>query len=169
MIKEAGTNGFVLSLYKQELAGQTSPWGVHVKIVDFETLPDGLLGVTIEATSLVSITNLTTDKDELRHADTIEFEHWPEQVANDTTDMIASLLQLLMKENSQYSELYHSTNIQSEPQWASPTWVARRWLEILPISYQYREKFVQSDTFNAAQNYIQTMVLGLKNSSTIKV
>nr|WP_256448324.1 MULTISPECIES: LON peptidase substrate-binding domain-containing protein [unclassified Psychrosphaera] len=169
MVKESMQSGFVLSLYKPDLVHESSPWGVHVSIVDFEMLPDGLLGIVIKANNLVELTNMELEHDGLRCATISVLEHWPERDEDQYSQRLAAQLQQLMTQNKQYGSLYQNALFDAAPQWHNPVWVNQRWLEILPISYQHRAKFIQSSTFDVAQNFIQTMVLGLQNSPTIKI
>lgn len=168
MIKLAANTGFVLSVYKPELKEQTSPWGVHVEVIDFDRTADGLLSVVIKANNLVKVGNIQCDEDGLRHSEITPLNHWPEENESETSQQLAMQLQMLMQEHQSYRDLYLDPLYDVTPQWQSPNWVCRRWLEILPMSYHYRKKFISDNTYNAAQNYIKTMVLGLQNSSTIK-
>lgn len=169
MVKESMQSGFVLSLYNPELVHQSSPWGVHVSIVDFETLPDGFLGIVIKANYLVELAKMELEHDGLRRASITQLSHWPEQIEDENSKSLANQLQHLMAQNEQYGLLYQNALFDATPQWHNPVWVNQRWLEILPISYQHRAKFIQPSTFNVAQNFIQTMVLGLQNSPIDKI
>ena len=168
MIKQSAETGFVLSVFKPELEGQTSPWGVHVEVIDFDRTPDGLLSIVIKANNLVSLNSLQSDNDGLRHSAVTAIKHWPDMPQSEESLELAAQLNVLMEEHQIYGDLYLSPNYDAEPQWHSPVWVCRRWLEILPMSYEYRKKFIQDDTYLTAQNYIKTMVLALQISSKIK-
>lgn len=168
LIKESATEGFALSVYKPELDNQTSPWGVHVDIIDFDLMPGDLLVVVIKARELISITDISTENDGLRRGTVESLDHWPEEPSNADSKMLADALLYLMEQNASYGDLYANQQYNAAPNWQSPTWVNRRWLEVLPMSYEFRSKFIYPGTFSAAQNYIKTMLLGLENSTTIK-
>jgi uncharacterized protein len=167
MIKENITDGFVISLHQPELSFQSSPWGVHVDVIDFDRLPDGLLSVVVKASQFGMLSKMAYDGEELRHAVFSPTVHWPKQCPSELSTQLSEHLQHLMTNNKVFGQLYLTPYYNALPQWQSPTWVVSRWLEILPLSYQSRSKFIAEDSFKLAQNYIETMVLGLQNSTTI--
>lgn len=161
MVKESAESGFALSVYNKALPDLTSNWAAKVDIIDFETLPDGMLGIVIKAKYMVALSNIKRDEDNLASADTTQIEHWPDLEELETEQGELSVrLQHVVEQNKQLADLYQNPMYGNEPNWNSITWVCRRWLEVLPISYQCRKDFVDPGSFKSAQDFIKTMVLG---------
>jgi hypothetical protein len=80
MVKEScNGDGFVLSHPDQASPWLSTTWGSRVEITDFETLDDGLLGITVQAQQLVNLTDFYRQPDGLLKARTDIIEHWPQQ------------------------------------------------------------------------------------------
>lgn len=97
-----------------------------VKLVDFDQLDDGLLGITVEGVSLARVDEVQSDLDGLRWADCMPFDLWPEgSSAGDPR--IQGALARLFSEYPEIGELY------PQPGLDSLRWSLQRWLELLPI------------------------------------
>jgi hypothetical protein len=154
MVKScAGSRPFALSLYRKEAEQLSSDWAAEVEIIDFETLEDGLLGITVKANRLIGLSDFERDEDNLLFANTIELAHWPEIADNDANPILAEKLKAIMAEHSLLGELY------PEAQYDSARWVNSRWLELLPMNYDLKQQFTQSDSFLPATKFIKTIVL----------
>lgn len=160
MVKQsAGADGFVLSLLQRENEYSTSDWGAWVEIIDFETLPDGMLGITVEAKHLVLLSDFYYEQDQLLNAKIEVKSHWNElhneQYINpvsfkDIQDTYTDLL----SQQSQLSELY------PQPNCGNLTWLVSRWLEVLPLNAEMRKKLTQQDSFGLALETVETILLG---------
>ncbi|NTS76481.1 LON peptidase substrate-binding domain-containing protein [Catenovulum sp. SM1970] len=155
MVKEAVQgDGFALSLYQEDNEFGTSGWATWVKIIDFETLPDGLLSIDIQGQSMMKIDEVWYEEDKLRRGNLSLIPHWSPEVHSEDTLDICDELKRVFEHNPQYSELYR------EPHFESATWVCQRWLEILPIENQEKAQFIQPNSFNQAKHFLNNIILG---------
>jgi hypothetical protein len=154
MVKScAGSQPFALSLYRKEAEQLSSDWAAEVEIIDFETLEDGLLGITVKANRLIGLSDFERDDDNLLFANTTELAHWPEIADDDPNPILAEKLKGIMAEHSVLGELY------PKAQFDSARWVNSRWLELLPMNYELKQQFTQADSFSPATKFIKTIVL----------
>tara|TARA_B100000945_G_scaffold298723_1_gene278777 strand:- start:232 stop:834 length:603 start_codon:yes stop_codon:yes gene_type:complete len=67
LVKKESSNNYITDVYE---------YGSHVKIADWNKLPDGLLGITVEGRCIVKILNSSLDKNGLLNGEinTLEFE-----------------------------------------------------------------------------------------------
>lgn len=157
MVKETvGANGFVLSYLQKEKEFASSDWGAWVSIIDFETLPDGMLGITVEAKQLVYLKDFYYQEDRLLNATVTPKPHWQQsQVSEDAEfEQIKRTYNELLEQQAQLAELY------PEPKLDEPQWLVARWLEVLPLNSEIRHKLTQSDSFEFAIDTIETIILG---------
>jgi hypothetical protein len=114
--------------------GNVSSLGTLVRIVDFETLSDGLLGITVVGEKRFSIKRVRADSDGLRHAEVEWLENW--QVPDGTLnfDFLSQQLAHVYEEFPQLGMLYLHRF------YDDPTWVTQRWLELLPLDCSLFEK-----------------------------
>lgn len=158
MVKEsAGADGFILSYLQKDKEFQCCDWGAWVEIVDFETLSDGILGITIEANQLVRLTDFYYEQDNLLNATIDVFEHWTADSLPSTSLSLRGIQQAyveLLHQQTQLSEFY------PEPEVENSTWVVARWLEVLPLNTEVRKKLTDIDSFKLALKTVETIILG---------
>lgn len=125
--------------------------GTLVRIVDFESLPDGYLGITIIGDRLFEIESLTTESDGLRRAkvqfksmDTsdsfLQSQAWPNE--------LQQRLQEVFNNYPEFARLYPEHNFDD------PLWVCNRWLEILPLPSDVKQELLSGNDFYQMQNYL---------------
>ena len=107
-----------------------------VRIVDWDTLPDGLLGVTVEGMRRVSIADVEMKAEQLLKAD-VETIAEDEDIPLDETfkawaDLIKSVLTHL-------GEPYNQLEFQLD----SANWVASRMTEVLPLELSVKQKILE--------------------------
>ena len=156
MVKEAAVSGgFVISLNQSTNDQACADWGAWVEIIDFEQLPDGLLGLTVEAKSLVALSDFYYEDDDLLNATITQIPHWAETSEPAATEKLQLAYRELLDEQPQLSSLYPSLEEATEAQW-----VVSRWLEILPLTFNCRKKLTEINSFELALNTVETIVLG---------
>jgi len=119
-------------------AGETSTVGTTARIVDFNALPDGLLGITCQGERKFSVAKLWQQEDGLYCAD-VEFVA-PEE-AMDLPPEYDHLGELLRKVLPELGELYS----QMPPDFANASWVGCRLAEILPIALAEKQHCLELD------------------------
>ncbi|MGR5237026.1 LON peptidase substrate-binding domain-containing protein [Vibrio alfacsensis] len=107
--------------------GNVSSIGTLVTIVDFETLSDGLLGITVAGEKRFSVKRIRADADGLRHAEVEWMDNW--KVPRPFPDFV-NLSQQLAHVYEQFPQL---GNLYQHRFYDDPSWVVQRWLELLPL------------------------------------
>jgi len=119
-------------------AGETSAVGTTARIVDFNALPDGLLGITCIGERKFSVLKHWQQEDGL-HVGDLEFAapEGPTELPGE----FAHLGELLRKVLPELGELY--ANVPKH--FADASWVGCRLAEILPIALSEKQYCLQID------------------------
>ncbi len=146
LVKESCDNGqgFVLAMKN---ADDMLPYGTLVTITDFETLPDGLLGITIQANHRVEIFNIFQEKDGLWKGDIELLLDW--SLTQESAGLLGEQLVLLFASHPLHAAQYHD-----ELDFNNLTWVCQRWLEVLPLSNEQQQWFLSQNSYKAARDFI---------------
>ncbi len=123
--------------------------GTLVRIVDFETLNDGLLGITVVGEKRFTIKQIRSDSDGLRHAQIEWMENWLEPHGLFRLNQLSQYLDSVYEEFPQLGELYLHRF------YDDPTWVIQRWLELLPLDCHLFEKLAGADDCIPAFNFLR--------------
>ncbi|MFY2507854.1 LON peptidase substrate-binding domain-containing protein [Vibrio pectenicida] len=101
--------------------------GTLAKIVDFEVLEGGLLGVTVVGTKRFRIGSVRSEYDGLRQAKVEWLSAWSYSKIEVQHQHLSDHLQDVYRHFPQFSELH--------PQcfFDDASWVCQRWLELLPV------------------------------------
>ncbi|MCH8492000.1 MAG: LON peptidase substrate-binding domain-containing protein [Idiomarina sp.] len=131
------------------------PIGTLAKIVDFETLNDGYLGITIVGESLFDIHAIETEKDGLRTAN-VSFRSGLANVAKVETESTqeCELKKRLQEVFTNYPEF---AGLYPEQHFDSAEWVCNRWLEILPLAAEAKQELLAANNLRVTQNYLQCL------------
>jgi Lon protease-like protein len=137
--------GFVIVLISEgkEVGGTPQIYctGCYVDIIDWESLPGGLLGISIQARHRVRLSNSTVRDDGLLHAETTPFES---TLDNDPplpkafAPLSDTLKQLL---NHPFTQ-QHKDNVD----FSSTADVCYRLSELLPISSKQKQQLLETET-----------------------
>ncbi|CAG9001411.1 MAG: hypothetical protein CENE_03431 [Candidatus Celerinatantimonas neptuna] len=119
---------------------QFSPVGTAVKVIDFNPLEYGLLGVTVLGYKRFKINTIKEQTTGLLEA-TIEFlPTWPVRTLPDHELYIAQRLCDVYSQYPELGELYQERDLQNL------TWLCQRWLEILPISIAHKQELMATNS-----------------------
>ncbi|MCG9729344.1 LON peptidase substrate-binding domain-containing protein [Shewanella sp. Isolate13] len=103
------------------------PIGTRCKIIDFETLEDGLLGITISGIERFKLEHFTNEKDGLKRGKVTILPGWdPIPIANNQ-QKLTQVLRELMTHYPTHLTRYNIENFNDL------AWICQRWLEILPL------------------------------------
>ncbi len=158
MVKEALTaqSGFGICMLnpkgKTEDNTHILPIGTLVHVVDFESLPDGILGITVAGEQLFEIQGIDTAKDGLRSGDVTLREHWPTSAISDEDILLRQRLQEVFDAYPELSQLYPEKKFDDEP------WICQRWLEILPLEPQKKQELLSSKHTQPVKEFIRQLV-----------
>ncbi|WP_395341037.1 LON peptidase substrate-binding domain-containing protein [Ningiella sp. W23] len=128
------------------------PLGTFCKVIDFDILEDGLLGVTIEGQYCVSINNIETQYDELRIGQCTTCPDWhcesdPEELAPMTERLIE-----VFERYPEVSKLYDNAKFDDS------VWVVNRWLELLPVGAEQKQHFMAQRDCNRIVEYLSQLI-----------
>ena len=134
-------SGFVLSLIRegQETGGGAVVWpvGAQVRIIDWDSLDDGLLGITVEAVSRVRLSNFREDRDHLLWAHAEPLPDDPDRVLPPEFATFARLLEKILEQiGPPFDRL--------EAHLDDAGWVAGRLTELLPIDPEVKQKLLEA-------------------------
>ncbi|WP_319554940.1 LON peptidase substrate-binding domain-containing protein [uncultured Vibrio sp.] len=119
--------------------GNVSSIGSLVRIVDFETLSDGLLGITVVGEKRFKVQRLRADDDGLRHAEVEWMANWADNGELYSFEGLSQQLACIYEEFPQLGSLYEHRF------YDDPAWVTQRWLELLPLDCRLFEQLVGAE------------------------
>ncbi|WP_070970714.1 LON peptidase substrate-binding domain-containing protein [Vibrio sonorensis] len=127
-------------------SAQLSQIGCRVRIVDFESLDGGLLGITVVGEKRFLIKRVRTEYDGLRIATVDWRDEWQMREVTDGAQGLSDRLRDLYMEFPQVGELYEQCFFDDT------SWVCQRWIEILPLTNEQFDSITRSDDcFDALQ------------------
>ncbi|MBT1445845.1 LON peptidase substrate-binding domain-containing protein [Shewanella sp. JM162201] len=109
------------------------PIATRADIVDFETLEDGLLGITISGRERVALGPWQSDSDGLKRAEASVLPAWDALPMTAKHQHLADGLRQVMAHFPTQLANY------SDNDFNNLTWVCSRWLELLPLSLQNKQ------------------------------
>lgn len=149
----AGDKGFAITcpLMSFEPSCDQNNWGSWVKIVDFATGDDGLLHIDVQCVEMVKLQDITIESDGLKRGNVEIYRHWAEDnaVSDDLDGKDLSLsLQHLFEQHIFLQDLYKNPQFDSQP------WVVSRWLELMPLQDEDKNRFVHPCSFDQAKDFV---------------
>lgn len=139
-MRENNCFGVALITEGREAGGKarTTGVGTTARIVDFERLDDGLLGITARGEQKFSIAEVKTQSDGLNVAD-VNF--LPEEPAMEIPEDLAILAELLKQAFVQVGAAYGN----EPPHYENASWVGMRLAEILPLPMPEKQQCLEMD------------------------
>jgi Lon protease-like protein len=158
MIKEVceAQSGFVVCMINT--AGDKTnnthifPLGTFCKVIDFDILEDGLLGVTIEGQYCVSIAEVETQFDGLRIGQCEKGKVWQCSMPIDDLAPMNERLKEVFEKYPDVSQLYDKTKFED------PIWVVNRWLELLPVGAEQKQHFMAQQDCGKVVEYLSQLI-----------
>ncbi|HYX73675.1 MAG TPA: LON peptidase substrate-binding domain-containing protein [Steroidobacteraceae bacterium] len=137
-LKASRAFGVVLILEGEE-AGEVAsvaPSGTSARLVDFDTLPDGLLGIDCLGEQCFRVLKRWRQEDGLNVA---EVEYLPDDVPCALPAELVHLGELLREVLPQLGERYAHVVARYE----DAGWVANRWAEVLPLTAAEKQQLLE--------------------------
>ncbi|MEN9583651.1 MAG: hypothetical protein RLZZ616_657 [Pseudomonadota bacterium] len=156
MIAAAGDQGFVLCMLdprQPDALRNMYPIATRVRIIDFDQLPDGLLGITVLGIERVKIAELWQEPDGLRIGEVALLPPWQAGRLNADQHSLARALQDVFNDYPEYAALYH------DPDWYDASWVAQRWLEVLPIPVEQKQWLLAAEDNQPALSLLSGLLV----------
>ena len=158
MIKQAcaSDSGFVICMLNAK-GDKTSnahifPLGTHCKVIDFDVLEDGLLGVTVEGIECVSIKDVQTEFDDLRIGECEPAGKWECDIKVNELHPINLRLKEIFDRYPEVSSLYSTTRFED------PIWVINRWIELLPVGAEQKQHFLNQSDYKKVLSYLSQLI-----------
>ncbi|WP_117235351.1 LON peptidase substrate-binding domain-containing protein [Vibrio maerlii] len=157
MVKECCANdiGFGMNLAsgRKSTSGITiSTVGTMVKIIDFETLPDGLLGITVVGNQRFSLQQVWSEHDGLRKAKVEWLDNWNHSELNGSDSFLSVQLEQIYNKFPQLGALY------SHRFFDDASWVAQRWLELLPLESEQFELLTSASSCQPSIDFLRSAI-----------
>ncbi|MCL1091326.1 LON peptidase substrate-binding domain-containing protein [Shewanella profunda] len=153
LVAESLKSGQGFGLCMTEEDGKTiQPIGTLVHIINFETLADGMLGISIQGTQRFKLNSIEIENDGLNRGDVSLLDNWPTmQIAADER-YLSQMLQNILKEYPQHLQHYHPK------QFDDIAWVCQRWLEILPVQATEKYPCINSPDHTVARDLLRAVI-----------
>lgn len=126
--------------------------GTFAKVVDFDLLDDGFLGVTVAGERCFKIISVSTQADELRKGKCQWIDEW---TAQSLVESISPINERLIEIFDKYPEL---KTLYQKPKFNDPIWVIYRWLELLPVNAEQKQQFLQQKDCVKAFDFLTQLV-----------
>ncbi|CAH1545118.1 MULTISPECIES: LON peptidase substrate-binding domain-containing protein [Vibrio] len=158
MVKECSLQnvGFGVCLVGSEgdpkAVGNVSSIGTLVTIVDFETLSDGLLGITVVGEKRFTVKRIRADSDGLRHAEVEWLDNWQQPLSSPDFIYLSHQLAHVYEQFPQLGTLYQHRF------YDDPSWVVQRWLELLPLDSALFERLVSAEDCLPALDFLNDAI-----------
>ncbi|QDE31551.1 MULTISPECIES: LON peptidase substrate-binding domain-containing protein [Shewanella] len=137
------------------------PIGTLTKIIDFETLEDGLLGISVQGQQAFTIDQITIEPDGLKRADVSLIDTWPSDIIEPQTSqsqiasiehkkdkVLSNTLKQILQQYPQHLAHYTEENFNDI------SWVCQRWLEIIPLSSKEKYQCINSHDHQLAKSLL---------------
>lgn len=149
-LKKDGTFGICLfDSSKAESGGELSTVGTLAKIIDFEHLDDGLLGISVTGLSKFRISSVRVEFDGLRFARTEAIPNWDVLNIEKEDEPLSHYLGQVYKQFPDLGDMYEQKFFDDA------SWVSQRWLEILPLHKQQFDDLTLQYDCKATMTFIK--------------
>lgn len=130
------------------------PIGTYVKVIDFDLLDDGLLGVTVEGVHLFRIDNVITEKDDLRVGHVALIESWDEDKFSiqEPRLILHERLTQIIESYPELKTLYPRLPANDY------SWVVYRWLELLPIKAADKQELLGQSDPDSVVSFLESLI-----------
>lgn len=120
MLKESFINnqGFGIVMEESTTSGQAGrilPVGTRVKVTDFYTLNDGMLGITVLGLERFCIHEMETDELGLRRAKVETLPNWPSTHSDFHDKLLVNRLREVFEQYPELDELYRKSALKMPP------------------------------------------------------
>lgn len=145
--------GFVIWSNYQASEKSLVEWGSWVNIINFDQGDDGVLEIDVKCSSLVKITDINQDADNLHFGEITKLNHWSQSRFQPMIDELSSAIEDIFESNILLSDLY------TDMQLNNVNWVVARWLELLPVDLNVKSSFVAQYGFVEAKEFVQSIIM----------
>ena len=126
--------------------------GTWVHIIDFETLDDGLLGISIQGQQRFKVDDVSIEDDGLKRGNVSLIPDWPSIDIVPNQQYLSETLQQLLEQYPAHLSHYNKSDFENI------SWVCQRWLEIIPITAEEKYQCINSHNHEMTQNLISSII-----------
>ncbi|MCY4043619.1 MAG: LON peptidase substrate-binding domain-containing protein [Cellvibrionales bacterium] len=158
MVKESyqREHAFALCMHSEE-DETIYPIVTLVKIIDFEPLAHNMLGVIVEGINSLVVDEVTKDDEGLEIGECQRLDLWEPIPLHAKYADLAEMYQQFLSDNPKLEELY------PEPDLSNASWVAQRWLELLPIPAKEKQMVMGNECPEYCLEILSQLNLTLEN------
>ncbi|WP_445776507.1 LON peptidase substrate-binding domain-containing protein [Shewanella sp.] len=141
------------------------PIGTLTQIVDFETLDDGLLGISVQGKQTFKINQIDVEHDGLKRADVTIIEGWPSHIIEQNAAQphirplerekdkrLSETLKQLLQQYPQHLAHYNESDFNDI------SWVCQRWLEIIPLTASQKYQCINNHDHLLAKSFLLDII-----------
>ena len=144
-------NGFGLCMLDDNTQ-QLLAIGTQAQIINFETLDDGMLGISIVGIQHFRIGEINVDSDGLKHADIELLPLWPDSPLQTKDLKLKEMLMDILSSFPKHLQRYEKEDFENA------TWLSQRWLEILPINMSKKQICLNTKTHDATLQLLHNLI-----------
>jgi Lon protease-like protein len=158
MVKEAcaADKGFVMCMLNakgdKDKNEHILKYGTFAKVIDFDILDDGLLGIKVAGINIVEVSSIETERDGLRTG--LCKDVTPNR-CDISPKQIMPMDERLKEIFDRYGEL---KSLYEAPKFDDPQWVLNRWLELLPVDGEQKQRFIANNDSKMLLNYLSALI-----------
>jgi uncharacterized protein len=125
------------------------------KIVDFFQLDDGSLSIVIEGIQRVRILDIQNILGSYQ-VTVRPLPNWPSEPMSEDFEVLAQALLDFYNTNPSISELYSHIHLEDL------NWVSQRWLEVLPMYHQDKQRLIKEENCQKAVTFVKHLIQGVE-------
>ncbi len=114
--------------------------GTQVTVIDFASLANGTLGITVAGEELFEIEAITTENDGLRSAKVKQLPPW----SNPLAEMKEEQRVLTVRLQEVYDTYPDTNELYFDRHFHDLSWLCGRWLELLPLPLEQKQDLIAS-------------------------
>ncbi|KJY82267.1 ATP-dependent protease [Vibrio galatheae] len=132
---------------------ELSKIGTLVKIVDFELLDDGLLGISVTGIKKLFIDSIRVEFDGLRYASVSWLPSWEVAKVAPEVEPLCHYLDRVYQQFPDIGDLYQQKFFDDA------SWVSQRWLEILPLTNQQLDQLAMQPDCSTSMAFLKQALM----------
>ncbi|QYJ73839.1 LON peptidase substrate-binding domain-containing protein [Shewanella sp. FJAT-52076] len=152
LVSESLSSGMGFGLCMLGENNEPMPIATRVEIIDFETLDDGLLGISIAGIERIEIVSWHSESDGLKRGEARILRPWEPCEVNNDHLLLSQRLEEVMHAFPEHQNLNQATDFNDL------TWVCQRWLELLPIALVHKQQCYRQDSPDMALALLEQII-----------
>lgn len=129
------------------------PIATLVEVVDFFQLDDDALSIVVEGRQRIRVLDTWAAADGVWMGEALKMSNWPSQPLDNHFLVLGEALRRLYEAQPELGHLYH------EPHLDDACWVSQRWLEVLPLVEQEKQRLMGQPDCGKTMQYVLSLIL----------